>query len=98
MARYKFDGTKLTRSGSSLTIATVRGSKICAKTSSIATATIRGDKICDKTSGIAAFTVRGDKICKGTSSTAMAKKRDVDADIKGPGAVVKAALWLYFVR
>lgn len=97
-AKYRFDGTKLTRTGMSLAIATVRGNKICEKTRTTATATIRGDKIADKTRTTTAFTVRGDKICKGSGYASIATMKEVDAAIDGPGNVVKAALWLYFVR
>lgn len=95
---YKFDGTKLTKRGSSTTIATVRGDKICKGTSTSTTATIRGDKVCDGTSSTTAYTIRGDNICQKTSTSRYKKMKDVDSDIEGPGKVVKAALWLYFVN
>jgi len=76
----------------------VRNDKLCKGTSYSAIATIRRDKICDGTSHTTAYTIRGDKICKGTSHSTYYKIRDVDDDIEGDGKVVRAALWLYFVR
>ena len=42
--------------------------------------------------------LKGDDIRKDRGSTRIARMRDVDGDIDGPGRLVKAALWLYFVR
>lgn len=97
-AKFEFDGEKLTKRYSSSAIATVRGEKVCDKTSHSAKLTIRGDKICEGTSHSASFTVRKDKICKKASHRAFAKMKEVDKAIDGPGTVIKAALWLYFVR
>lgn len=96
MASHKFDGTKLKRGGT--TVANVRGDAVCKGSGSTKTCNIRGDKICKGSGSTAEFNVRGDKICKGSGSSSLAKMRDVDKDIDGSGHVVKAALWLYFVR
>ena len=96
MSRYKFDGRVLKHGGS--TIANVRSDKVCGGSGSSAVCNIRGDKICEGSGSSAAFNVRGDKICQGSGSSRIATIDDVDDDIEGPGHIVKAALWLYFVR
>ena len=96
MASYKFDGTRL-KLGSS-TIANVRGDSICKGSGSNKVANIRGDKICKGSGSNVEFNVRGDNICQGSGSNRIARMRDIDDDIDGPGHIVKAALWLYFVR
>ncbi|MGD9548130.1 MAG: hypothetical protein AB7V45_11390 [Candidatus Krumholzibacteriia bacterium] len=96
MAQYKFDGTNLKRGGS--TVANVRGDKICSGSGSSATCNIRGDKICSGSGSSVAFNVSGNDIRKGSGSSKIASMKDVDGAIDGPGHVVKAALWLFFVR
>lgn len=96
MSKLKFDG-KYLKSGSNA-IANVRGDKICKGTGSNTVCNIRGDKICDGSGSNTEFNVRGDKICLGSGSNSIAAMKEVDKEIDGAGHVVKAALWLYFVR
>lgn len=96
MARIKFDGKYLKRGSSA--IANVRKDKICKGLGSNATCNIRGEKICDGLGSNASFNVKGKDIRRGNTSSKIASMKEVDKAIDGPGHIVKAALWLYFVR
>jgi len=96
MPKYKFDGQKL-KKGSSV-IATIRSDKICKGSSSLIICNIKGERIRKGNGSSVDFNVRGDAIRKGTGSSILYKMKGVDKDIDGSGQVVKAALWLYFVR
>ncbi|WP_127716744.1 hypothetical protein [Halobacteriovorax sp. HLS] len=96
MAKLKFDGTKLKDGGR--TIANVSGDRIREGTGSRTVLNISGDKVREGTGSRTLFNVSGDKIREGTGSRKIADMDDVDKSIDGPGKVVKAALWFYFVR
>ncbi len=96
MSQLKFDGVRLKDGGS--TIANVRGDKICSGSGSSVACNVRGDKICEGSGSSTAFNVRGDNICEGSGSSRIATMKDVDKAISGPGHVIKAALWVWFVR
>jgi hypothetical protein len=94
--KYKFDGIKL-KMGSK-TIANVRGSKICKSTGTQAICNIRGDKVCEGTGTKAVFNLRGDKICEKTGARKICSLDDVNDYIEGPGGLIKAAMWFFFIR
>ena len=96
MSSYKFDGKKLKRGGT--TVANVSGTRIRKGSGSSAICNIRDDNIRDGSGSSTKFNLRGDDIRSGSGSSKIATMKDVDKDIDGPGRVVKAALWLYFVR
>ncbi|MFT6067887.1 MAG: hypothetical protein ACJAT2_003642 [Bacteriovoracaceae bacterium] len=96
MGALKFDGSRLKEG--SRTVANVRGEKICKSSGSATIFNIRGDKICEGSGSKTLFNVRGDKICEGSGSKKIATMKDVDKAISGPGKLIKAALWLCFVR
>jgi hypothetical protein len=96
MTDYPFDGVIL-KYGSKK-IANVRDDSIREGTGSHVVANIHGEEICEGTGSHTLFNLRGDQICSGSGSSRVARMKDVDADIKGPGYVIKAALWLLFCR
>ena len=96
MSAYKFDGRYLKRGGT--IVANVQGDNVRKGNSSTTVANIRGDHIRKGSGSSTEFNLRGDDIRQGSGSSRIAQMRDVDKDIDGPGRVVKAALWLYFVR
>ena len=99
MSKLSFDGTKL-KSGSTV-LANIRdvGTKICKGATSTVVATIKDDKICKGSStSTVLFNIRKNDLCEGTGSHKIATMKDVEADIDGPGHVIKAALWLMFCR
>ena len=96
MAAYTFDGRRLKKGAR--VIANVAGDRIREGTGSTVACNIHGERIRDGTGSRVMFNLRGDVIREGTGGRRIARMRDVDDDIDGPGRVVKAALWLYFVR
>ena len=59
---------------------------------------LKFDGKCLKSGSSTIANVRGDKICHGSGTNGIASMKEVNNDIDGAGHVVKAALWLYFVR
>ncbi len=96
MADYKFDGEKLKHRGT--TVANVRGDNIRKGSGSTTVANVRGDDIRSGSGSTKLANLRGDDIRQGSGSSKIGTMRDVDNAIDGPGRVVKAALWLMFVR
>ena len=96
VAAYTFDGRRLKKGAR--VIANVAGDRIREGTGSTVACNIHGERIRDGTGSRVMFNLRGDVIREGTGGRRIARMRDVDDDIDGPGRVVKAALWLYFVR
>jgi hypothetical protein len=96
MTAFTFDGVTLKYGAKA--IANVRGDSIREGTGSHVVANIRGDDIREGTGSHTLFNIRGDDIRSGTGSSRVARMKDVDEDIKGPGHIVKAALWLFFCR
>jgi hypothetical protein len=96
MTEYRFDGLALKSGGK--TIANVKGNEIREGTGSRVVANIHGEEIRGGTGSHALFNIKGDEIRSGTGPSRVAKLSAVDADISGPGRVVKAALWLFFCR
>lgn len=96
MAKFVFDGQKLKSGGK--TIANVSRDKVREGSGARIVCNITGDKIRDGAGAKIMFNIKGDKICQGSDASVIAKMRDVDKEIDGPGGTVKAALWLYFVR
>jgi hypothetical protein len=99
-AKYKFDGSKLTEKNRSTVIANVRGDRICDGTSSSrVVANVRGDRICDGTSSSKFIAnVKSGNLCSKAGSSRICKMKDIHNEIEGPGEVIKAALWLCFVK
>jgi hypothetical protein len=96
MTNYKFDGQQLKYR--SKTIANTRGDNICEGSGTSVVCNLRGDNICKGRGTTVEFNLRGDKICKGRGTSKIADLDDAEDAIDGPGRVVLAALWLYFVR
>jgi hypothetical protein len=96
VSNFTFDGVVLKYGGK--TIANVRGDSIREGTGSHVAANIRGEQIREGMGSHTLFNVRGDEIRSGTGSSRIARMNEVDADIRGPGHIVKAALWLFFCR
>ena len=96
MAKLKFDGKSL-KDGSK-TIANVSGTNIREGSGSKTVANISGNNIREGSGSKVLFNVSGDDIRQGSGSSKMATMKDVDAQIDGPGKIVKAALWAYYCR
>ena len=96
MAKFKFDGQYL-KDGSSV-VANVKGDHIRKDRGSTVVANLKDDHIRDGRGSTVIANLKGEDIRKERGSTRIARMRDVDGDIDGPGRLVKAALWLYFVR
>lgn len=96
MAKLKFDGTSL-KDGAK-TIANVSGNNIREGSGPKTVANINGNNIREGNGPKVMFNISGNDIRQGNSPSKIATMKDVDAQIEGPGKVVKAALWLYFCR
>ena len=96
MAKFKFDGQYL-KDGSRV-VANVKGYHIRKDRGSTVVANLKDDHIRDGRGSTVIANLKGEDIRKERGSTRIARMRDVDGDIDGPGRLVKAALWLYFVR
>lgn len=96
MGSFKFDGQYL-KEGSRV-VANVKGDHIRKERGSMVVANLKDDHIRDGRGSTVVANLKGDDIRKERGSTRIARMRDVDGDIDGPGRLVKAALWLYFVR
>jgi len=96
MASHTFDGVVLKQG--SRTIGNVKGAQIREASGSHVVGNIRGDDIREGSGSHVLFNVRGDDIRAGSGSSRIARMRDVDSAIEGPGGMTKAALWLLFIR
>jgi len=59
---------------------------------------IKGDDIRQGSGTTVIFNVKCDEIRQGSGSSRIATMKDVDGAIAGPGRVVRAALWVLYVR
>ena len=96
MAKFKFDGQYL--KDGSREVANVKGDHIRKDRGSTVVANLKDDHIRDGRGSTVMANLKGEDIRKVRGSPRIARMRDVDGDIDGPGRLVKAALWLYFVR
>ena len=96
MSKLKFDGKNL-KEGSTV-IANISGNNIRSGNGSTVVGNISGDNIRQGNGSTVLFNISGDNIRQGNGSTIIAKMKDVDADIEGPGKTFKAALWVLCCR
>ena len=95
MGSFNFDGQYL-KEGSR--VVANKGDHIRKERGSAVVANLKDDHIRDGRGSTMVANLKGDDIRKERSSTRIGRMRDVDWDIDGPGRLVKAALWLYFIR
>ena len=96
MSKLKFDGKNLKDGGT--IIANISGNNIRRGNGSAIIGNISGNNIRQGNGSTILFNVAGDNIRQGNGSTIIAKMKDVDAEIDGPGKALKAALWVLCCR
>jgi hypothetical protein len=96
MTKYLFDGTKLKYGAK--TIANVKRNVIYHGDGATVIGNIKGNNIRLKNGSTVIFNIKGDDIRQGSGSLKIATMKDVDKEIKGPGKITKAALWVLCCR